>query len=96
MLTTFPTRRPIGYDILTRSDQRAQNGRGSATAWLALLISGYAAGARLLAATLCAEHVCDVSDHGEDWLPVPSSRHATEPSTRQCHDCGQVFAPIVE
>lgn len=65
------------------------------TAWLVVALAAYTAGVRLLGATLCAEHICDVSDQGEHWLPVHSDRAADYAGARQCPECSQVFAPVL-
>jgi hypothetical protein len=68
--------------------------RSMTKAWLAVAIAAYVAGARMLGAALCAEHICDVSDHGEDWLRVRSDAAADYPSARRCPECSQVFARV--
>jgi hypothetical protein len=73
--------------------------RRTPAAWLSAALVAYAAGARVLTATLCAEHVCDIADTGQDWsddwLAVPSTEAAKyAPKARHCHTCGQVFAPV--
>lgn len=72
-----------------------QTPRRILTTWLAVAVAAYTTGARLLGATLCAEHTCDVSDQGEDWLRVRSDRAADYAGARQCHECSQVFAPVL-
>lgn len=81
--------------IATAPARNGQTSRSATTAWLAVALAAYVAGVRVLGATLCAEHICDVSDQGEDWLRVRSDAAADNPGARQCHECSQVFAPVL-